>query len=68
MLPSSNADPDREVANLDSLRAIMPVGVLFASMGRRWRWDDIAAFSADVPNILFDCDTDLACERLVCSA
>jgi len=56
ILLSSNGDPAREVENLESLRAIKPAGVLLAPIGRRSSTDDVAAFSADIPTVLFDCD------------
>ena len=58
ILLSSHGDPDREVQNLDSLRAIRPAGVLLAPLGRRSRQADLAAFCEDVPTVVFDCDVD----------
>lgn len=58
ILLSSHGDPDREVRNLDSLRAIRPAGVLLAPLGRRSRRDDVAAFCDDIPTVLFDCEID----------
>ncbi|WP_375259490.1 LacI family DNA-binding transcriptional regulator [Citreimonas sp.] len=56
ILLSSHGDPDREVANLDSLRGIRPAGVLLAPIGRRSHRDALDAFCGDVPTVLFDCD------------
>ncbi|MGV6811804.1 MAG: LacI family DNA-binding transcriptional regulator [Brevirhabdus sp.] len=58
ILLSSHGDPDREVANLDSLRGIRPAGVLLAPIGRRSHRADLAAFCSDVPTVLFDCDIE----------
>jgi DNA-binding LacI/PurR family transcriptional regulator len=58
ILLSSHGDPDREVANLESLRGIRPAGVLLAPMGRRSHHDALDAFCRDVPTVLFDCDVD----------
>ncbi|MGF1658419.1 MAG: LacI family DNA-binding transcriptional regulator [Rubrimonas sp.] len=58
ILLSSHGDPDREVANLDSLRGIRPAGVLLAPIGRRSRHDALDAFCRDVPTVLFDCDIE----------
>jgi len=58
ILLSSNGDPDQEAANLDSLRAIRPAGVLLAPLGRRSNMDSVDAFCEDIPTVLFDCDID----------
>lgn len=58
ILLSSHGDPDREVANLESLRGIRPAGVLLAPIGRRSHKDALAAFCGDVPTVLFDCDVE----------
>jgi len=58
ILLSSHGDPDRETANLDSLRGIRPAGVLLAPIGRRSHREALEAFCSDVPTVLFDCDID----------
>lgn len=58
ILLSSHGDPDREVENLESLRALRPAGVLLAPLGRRSRRADLEAFCCDVPTVLFDCDVE----------
>ncbi len=58
ILLSSHGDPDREVANLDSLRAIRPAGLLLAPIGRRSHAEALKLFTEDFPTVLFDCDVD----------
>jgi DNA-binding LacI/PurR family transcriptional regulator len=58
ILLSSHGEPDREVANLDSLRGIRPAGVLLAPLGRRSHHSALKAFCRDVPTVLFDCDVE----------
>ncbi len=58
ILLSSHGDPDQEIANLDSLRAIKPSGVLLAPLGRRSHQAEVHAFGQAVPTVLFDCDID----------
>ncbi|WP_372838198.1 LacI family DNA-binding transcriptional regulator [Phaeovulum sp.] len=58
ILLSSHGDPDREIANLESLRAIRPAGVLLAPLGRRSKIDGLEAFCRDIPTVLFDCDVE----------
>ncbi|ETX16666.1 LacI family transcriptional regulator [Roseivivax halodurans JCM 10272] len=58
ILLSSHGDRDREIQNLEGLRAIRPAGVLLAPLGRRSRRDDVAAFCEEVPTVLFDCDIE----------
>jgi DNA-binding LacI/PurR family transcriptional regulator len=58
ILLSSHGEPDREVANLDSLRGIRPAGVLLAPLGRRSHHDALDAFCRDIPTVLFDCDVE----------
>lgn len=58
ILLSSHGDPEREIANLESLRGIRPAGVLLAPIGRRSHRDALDAFCRDVPTVLFDCDVD----------
>jgi len=58
ILLSSHGDPDREMENLASLRAIKPAGVLLAPLGRGSHRDGIEAFCGTVPTVLFDCDIE----------
>lgn len=58
ILLSSHGDPEREIQNLDSLRAIRPAGVLLAPLGRRSRTEELDAFCRDVQTVLFDCDVE----------
>ena len=58
ILLSSHGDPDREIANLESLRGIRPAGVLLAPIGRRSHHDSLHAFCEAVPTVLFDCDVE----------
>ncbi|MEM8758822.1 MAG: LacI family DNA-binding transcriptional regulator [Pseudomonadota bacterium] len=58
ILLSSHGDPDREIQNLDSLRAIRPAGVLLAPLGRRSKTEGLEAFCHDVQTVLFDCDVE----------
>ncbi|MEM7744112.1 MAG: LacI family DNA-binding transcriptional regulator [Pseudomonadota bacterium] len=58
ILLSSHGDPDREVENLENLRALRPAGVLLAPLGRRSRREHVEAFCSDVPTVLFDCDIE----------
>lgn len=58
ILLSSHGDPDREIANLDSLRGIRPAGVLLAPIGRRSRREALRSFCQDVATVLLDSDID----------
>lgn len=58
ILLSSHGDPEREIANLDSLRGIRPAGVLLAPLGRRSRTEALEEFCMDVATVLFDCDVE----------
>jgi DNA-binding LacI/PurR family transcriptional regulator len=58
LLLSSHGGPDQEVANLDSLRAIKPAGVLLAPLGRASNVDRVAEFSQQIPTVLFDANLD----------
>jgi len=58
ILLSSHGDPEREVQNLESLRAIRPKGVLLAPLGRRSKTADLQAFTRHVQTVLFDCDVE----------
>lgn len=55
ILLSSNGDPDREVENLASLRAIKPAGLLLAPLGRTSRRVEVERFCKSIPTVLFDC-------------
>ena len=58
ILFSSDGDPDREAANLDSVQAIKPAGALIAPLGRRTHRDMLEGFCESVPTVLFDCDVE----------
>lgn len=58
ILLSSHGDPEREIANLESLRGIRPAGVLLAPIGRRSNRDALEEFCDEVATILFDCDVE----------
>ncbi|MEM6409035.1 MAG: LacI family DNA-binding transcriptional regulator [Pseudomonadota bacterium] len=54
LLLSSHGGPETELANLDSLRAIKPAGVLLAPLGRSSRADEVRRFTQQIPTVLFD--------------
>ena len=58
ILLSSHGDPDREIANLESLRGIRPAGVLLAPIGRRSHRAALEEFCEDISTVLFDCDVE----------
>ena len=58
LLLSSHGGPDKEVANLEILRSIKPAGVLLAPLGRASNLDAVAAFSDQIPTVLFDANLD----------
>lgn len=58
LLFSSHGGPEQELANLESLRAIKPAGVLLAPLGRVSDLDGIATFADEVPTVLFDANLD----------
>ncbi|WP_123793420.1 LacI family DNA-binding transcriptional regulator [Pacificibacter maritimus] len=58
LLLSSHGGPDQEIANLNSLRAIKPAGVLLAPLGRASNADMLSAFSKEIPTVLFDNNLD----------
>jgi DNA-binding LacI/PurR family transcriptional regulator len=58
LLLSSHGGPDQEIANLESLRAIKPAGLLLAPLGRASRVDEVAAFAEQIPTVLFDANLD----------
>lgn len=51
---SSHGSPAQEVKILDTLRSLRPAGVLLAPLGRASDRDAVAAFSKEVPTVLFD--------------
>jgi len=58
LLLSSHGGPEQEIANLESLRAIKPAGVLLAPLGRASEVDQVAAFAKEIPTVLFDANLD----------
>ncbi|MCH2077552.1 MAG: LacI family transcriptional regulator [Rhodobacteraceae bacterium] len=58
LLLSSHGGPDREISNLDSLRAIKPAGVLLAPLGRASHADKVAEFADEIPTVLFDANLE----------
>lgn len=58
LLLSSHGGPEQELANLDSLRSIKPAGVLLAPLGRASLVERVAAFTNEVPTVLFDANLE----------
>jgi DNA-binding LacI/PurR family transcriptional regulator len=58
LLLSSHRGPEQEIANLESLRAIKPAGVLLAPLGRASMDAEVAAFAQEIPTVLFDTSLD----------
>ncbi|MEM1148973.1 MAG: LacI family DNA-binding transcriptional regulator [Pseudomonadota bacterium] len=58
LLLSSHGGPGQEIANLDSLRAIKPAGVLMAPLGRASDAPAVARFAQEIPVVLFDANLD----------
>lgn len=58
ILLSSHGSTDLEIANLDSLKALKPAGVLLAPLGRTSDRSVIEKFCRDVPTVLFDSNID----------
>ncbi|CUH78497.1 Ribose operon repressor [Tritonibacter multivorans] len=58
LLLSSHGGPEQELANLESLRAIKPAGVLLAPLGRVSAIEQIAAFAEQIPTVLFDANLE----------
>lgn len=58
LLLSSHSGPEQEIANLDSLRAIKPAGVLMAPLGRASDARAVARFAEEIPVVLFDANLD----------
>lgn len=54
MLLSSHEGRKAEIENMETLRSIKPAGVLMAPIGRASDHDQVRAFCADVPTVLFD--------------
>ena len=62
---SSHGNPAQERANLDSLRALKPAGVLLAPFGKASDREAIARFCRDVPVVTFDANVEGVCEAFV---
>lgn len=58
ILVSSHDGPSHEVDNLNSLLSMKPAGVLMAPVGRASDKEAVAAFTEDIPTVLFDSDID----------
>ena len=58
VLFSSHGGPKHELANLDSLQAIKPAGVLLAPLGRASLHGQLTEFAKDTPTVLFDANLD----------
>lgn len=58
LLLSSHGGPEQEIANLESLRAIKPAGVLLAPLGRASHHASVAEFSKEIPTVLFDANLE----------
>ncbi len=58
LLLSSHGGPEQELANLESLRAIKPAGVLLAPLGRASALEGLADFADQIPTVLFDARID----------
>lgn len=58
LLLSSHGGPEQEIANLDSLRAIKPAGVLLAPLGRASDQKRVDEFAVEVPTVLFDANLE----------
>ena len=65
ILLSSHGNPAQERANLDSLRALKPAGVLLAPFGKASDREAIARFCRDVPIVTFDANVEGVCEAFV---
>lgn len=65
ILLSSHGSPEQERANLESLRALKPAGVLLAPFGRASDRKEIESFNKDVPVVLFDANVEGVCEAFV---
>ncbi len=65
ILLSSHGDANSEVANLQSLRAIKPAGVLLAPLGRTSDRKAILRFCEEVPTVNFDANIEGAGEAFV---
>ncbi len=55
---SSHGDPGQEVANLASLAALKPAGVLLAPFGRVSQQDEVLEYSKRLPMVLFDANIE----------
>ena len=58
ILFSSHTGPEQEMANLESLRAIKPAGVLLAPLGRASNKDFLGEFTKEIPTVLLDANLD----------
>lgn len=58
LLLSSHGGPEQELANLESLRALKPAGVLLAPLGRVSDAAGVATFADEIPTVLFDANLD----------
>lgn len=58
---SSHGDPDQEVANLASLAALKPAGVLLSPFGRTSNQDAVMGYSRRLPMVFFDANIE-ACD------
>ncbi len=65
ILLSSHGKPAQERANLDSLRALKPAGVLLAPFGKASDRGAIERFCKDVPVVAFDANVEGVCEAFV---
>lgn len=65
ILLSSHGELAQETANLESLRALKPAGVLLAPFGRSSDRESINRFAEDIPLVLFDADVDNAGEAFI---
>lgn len=65
ILLSSHGNPAQERANLDSLRALKPAGVLLAPFGKASDRDAIERFCKEVPVVAFDANIEGTCEAFV---
>lgn len=65
ILLSSHGNPAQERANLDSLRALKPAGVLLAPFGKASDRGAIERFCRDVPVVTFDATVEGVCEAFV---
>lgn len=65
ILLSSHGSLEQEIANLESLRALKPAGVLLAPFGRNSDQRAIREFGQDIPLVLFDANIEDAGEAFI---